>query len=436
MKPTENLESLGPFVAGETINAEENLYVEFKSIKGNKPVESIKNQSDEYAVAFLNGEGGRIIWGIDDSERKIIGVTLSTKQKDEIRRVVSDKLQVIIPHLDPTHYSLSFFSIVNDLRNKDLYLVELLIPDTESNTVYFTSSRKAFVRLNGSNKKLDGPALTEFIKRRTQSNLITSNDDVDESLRSLATRVRRIFTEHGLLPAHLPRFLETRKAPFSIKLTDLQSDSNLCRWLDEIKIEWIAQTFLIRREWIDGEDESIHQQFYFDRDPGHFFSTVSKHADQLVFEDTRDSPYAYFVRRGIGKDWEKKGDGRVFVIIAIPIASLSNERTIFKYISDFEPYSWTNHARGHIQLRAWARLLDLTKNIHCYGREVSLEIADEIWNNSIFLRGVIKNQLRHPEDDWHPEDYARSTKESMVAKATDTLPHVIEFLKQHNLPVA
>lgn len=190
---------------------------------------------------------------------------------------------------------------------------------------------------------------------------------------------------------------------------------------------------MIRRAWIDGEDEAIHEKYIFDKQPRRFLSVVSEHVDALVFRDVPAIPEAYFIRWGLGEEWSKKGESRVFVVLAIPLAQLSHERTIFKFISDFEPGPWT-YGRTNIELRAWARLLFVNKGFQCNGRETSYFTGEKLWANALFLPELIgdRNELR--KVDWHPEDYALYPGESQIAKETHTLPQVIEFLRSHQLP--
>ena len=50
------------FILNQPVSVEETRHYEFKEIKGRNPVDTIKNTVDEYVVAFLNSEGGRIYW--------------------------------------------------------------------------------------------------------------------------------------------------------------------------------------------------------------------------------------------------------------------------------------------------------------------------------------------------------------------------------------
>ena len=50
------------FVLNTVVTFEEDRRYEFKGITSARPASVIKNVADEYAVAFLNSEGGRILW--------------------------------------------------------------------------------------------------------------------------------------------------------------------------------------------------------------------------------------------------------------------------------------------------------------------------------------------------------------------------------------
>ncbi len=121
-----NRSVLDKFVLGEMVKDEETLYCEFKEIKGSKAVESIKNISDEYVVAFLNREGGRIYWGIRDSDRVVVGVQLNDKERNEVSRVVTEKLTNIRPAIAVSNIRIQLHPVYqNDQPISDLCVVEI-----------------------------------------------------------------------------------------------------------------------------------------------------------------------------------------------------------------------------------------------------------------------------------------------------------------------
>ena len=155
------------FVLNETIPIEETRHYEFKELKGRNPVRSIIEIADKYVVAYLNSEGGRILWGVND-ERKAVGVILDSANRDEIRRVASEKLGAIQPPLTPRQYRLEFHQVFDaDSPVPDLVVLEISVPKLDSRGLFYTGRGEAWVKTPGGLKQLTGPALEdEIISRR------------------------------------------------------------------------------------------------------------------------------------------------------------------------------------------------------------------------------------------------------------------------------
>ena len=158
------------FVQEQPVPFEETLFYEFKEIKGNNPSNRITKDSDEYAVAFLNREGGRIFWGVRDSDRITVGVKLDERQRDEVRRIVSENLGSITPPISVNGWNLQLH-FVYDLQGKaieDLWVIELVVSPPQEKEVFYTSKLELHVKTEGGKKKLLGPQITEFIRDRLQ----------------------------------------------------------------------------------------------------------------------------------------------------------------------------------------------------------------------------------------------------------------------------
>ncbi|RKU39274.1 hypothetical protein C6496_02205 [Candidatus Poribacteria bacterium] len=163
------------FIQGVPVPFEETLFYEFKEIMGSNPVRSITNDSDEYTVAYLNREGGRIFWGIRDQDRITTGVTLNDRKRNETRRNVTEKLRTIRPSISVEDWQLEFH-YVYDLQGgivEDLWVIELVIPSTRERNIFYTSSNDLFVKTEGGKQTLQGPEATEFILRRLQNDTET-----------------------------------------------------------------------------------------------------------------------------------------------------------------------------------------------------------------------------------------------------------------------
>ncbi|MBW4618604.1 MAG: ATP-binding protein [Cyanosarcina radialis HA8281-LM2] len=162
-------------VCHETLNFDENREFEFKEVKGGNPIDSIKNTVDEYAIAFLNSEGGRILWGINDVTKTILGVHLSNLQRDELRRVINNKLMTIEPTIDPTAFRIELHHVYDDKKQiiNDLFVIELICPKSNTQRLHFSSSGKTWVRVDGVKQLLKGSALQDWIMRRISIELET-----------------------------------------------------------------------------------------------------------------------------------------------------------------------------------------------------------------------------------------------------------------------
>ena len=163
------------FVQGQPVPFEETRFYEFKEIMGSNPARSITNDSDEYAVAFLNREGGRIFWGVRDRDRITTGVILNEQQRNEARTKVSEKLGAIQPSISPEDWQLEFHNVYDSQGGiiDDLWVIELTVPSPQKREVFYTGSGELFVKTEGGKKKLQGPGATEFILRHLQNDTET-----------------------------------------------------------------------------------------------------------------------------------------------------------------------------------------------------------------------------------------------------------------------
>jgi hypothetical protein len=158
------------FVMNKAVEVEETRYYEFKEVKSKKPLEVIKNTSDEYVVAFLNSEGGRIFWGIRGSDRHAVGVLLTARERDELRRIVTEKLNQIQPAISPTAYQINLHRIFQDdaceIVEQDRYIVEIVSPRSVNNDLYATASGEVWVKTDSGKRKLSVPGIQDEVRRR------------------------------------------------------------------------------------------------------------------------------------------------------------------------------------------------------------------------------------------------------------------------------
>jgi len=163
------LSAMVRYVLDSPVAVEETRYHEFKEIKGLNPVRAIRKIVDEYVVAFLNREGGRIYWGIRDEDRVVVGVHLNFRQRDEVRRAITDQICRIQPALAPSAYQINFHEVFKDGQPVlDLFVIEVVVPRSQTNLLYFTGANEVFVKTDAGKKRLSGLELQDEIVRRLE----------------------------------------------------------------------------------------------------------------------------------------------------------------------------------------------------------------------------------------------------------------------------
>jgi hypothetical protein len=156
------------FGLGKPVQFEESRHAEFKEVTGKNPVESIKNTADEYAVAFLNREGGKIYWGVRDGDRTVVGVSLNHSQRDALRRVVTEKLAQVTPPIPVSDFRFELHP-VRDAAGQvitDLYVCELDVPRGRADELYATGGNEVFVKTDGGKRKLNVQQIVAEDRRR------------------------------------------------------------------------------------------------------------------------------------------------------------------------------------------------------------------------------------------------------------------------------
>lgn len=186
------------FVLNNPVRFEETRHFEFKEVKGKNPVDSIKNTCDEYAVAFLNRDGGRVYWGIRDKDRTVVGVLLTYSQRDKLRRIVTEKLGNISPKLSPSAYRIELHTVGDNSHNPitDLFVVELVVPKPSSKSLYHTGGNDVFMRTDGGKKKLTVSEIEDEVKRRYTINSTYRHQAIKSPIRSLSIELEKTFNGH------------------------------------------------------------------------------------------------------------------------------------------------------------------------------------------------------------------------------------------------
>jgi hypothetical protein len=257
------------FIINKPVEVEETRYYEFKTITGGKPLNTIKNTCDEYVVAFLNSAGGRIFWGIRDSDRYAIGISLSSAERDDLRKTVTSKLNEIKPPISPTAYQITLHSVYEDetceKAIEDRYVVEIVAPRVFGDELYSTGSGEVYVRTDSGKRKLNFQEIQDEVRRRhIQRNQAESLFDKDaKPSDSIALRILYFYSSlrsDGFDYLSSPRLVnELRKRGHEVRLCwavhELVDDSDINKDLvapDSVR-EWQPDALIFERSLFVGD---------------------------------------------------------------------------------------------------------------------------------------------------------------------------------------
>ncbi|XP_052090134.1 uncharacterized protein LOC127726709 isoform X2 [Mytilus californianus] len=96
----------------------ENDQIQFKEIKSAKVPSKFSSMINKYISAFCNHKGGRIFFGIEDKEFKVVGVPLTELDKESITRIMYAKMDQTMKwgcdsksYVYGTHWSIDFLPV-------------------------------------------------------------------------------------------------------------------------------------------------------------------------------------------------------------------------------------------------------------------------------------------------------------------------------------
>lgn len=248
-------------------------------------------------------------------------------------------------------------------------------------------------------------------------------------------RFKRELIAHGLKPAYWPEFFETCKAPFSIKHSDLKSDETLLDWFDNEKLSWVCETLLIDRDWLNGEGYGPHRHFNFGIDPQKMVETLKAESENYPLEASHHRD-AIFVINSQSEHALTNTSTCVSMAYGIPICRLGNEILVTRWVVDDGAggYPWLDH-RYQSFIRMYARLAHKAFGMYTTWELLKNKDFEAFQKGELMVPEVLEKSTRFRANT-QPEDYGLLECESAVAKGADSLPPIMDFMKNQGLPAA
>lgn len=167
---TKELYKYTSIVYGTHVEFPEDLETEYKNY--NFPLgEKQKFIMQKTICGFLNTQGGRIYIGIRDSDQKVVGLELTTKDQDNIVLEVDNLLKDITPYVESHECVTCFIPLKATNKEEDYipgcYLVKIIVKKGKVNDLYFTSNL-SYERRNAKCQVLEPAELKRKIMERSK----------------------------------------------------------------------------------------------------------------------------------------------------------------------------------------------------------------------------------------------------------------------------
>lgn len=230
----------------------------------------------------------------------------------------------------------------------------------------------------------------------------------------VSKRFKQVCDDHGIEVTQIPRVFE------NITLHDLQSDDSLLIKLTPKFIEEVAKFFNVRRNWLEGIGNEIYEYRTFYKRPELFFEYLNQvKYDEWCFPFRIITPEDKF---------DLNNDNRQpFTIIFVEKVAELDDEDIFRFHLD-SGWSWS-HSPCRIEIKALAKLYWQQAHHPISIHQVPNDIYYQIENLEMIPHRYLGALITNPS----LEDYVITRQESGVAKETQELPYVDQYIQDHKL---
>jgi len=249
-------------------------------------------------------------------------------------------------------------------------------------------------------------------------------------------RFKRVLLAHEIPINYWADFFEVCKAPFTIENTDLTDEDTLLHWLNKEKTDWLCQLFLIDRDWINSDTRSPHAHYNFCQRPKRFAAVYDDESRGYPLDDMHSHRDAVFLLNTQSKRALEESSTRISMAYGIPVCQLGNEILVTRWIVDDTAggYPWLSRKYQPF-IRAFARIAHRGYGMYTTWEPLKPKDFEAFQNGDLLLPEALKRSRRVLPNN-QPEDYGLTKQESAVAKATNTLQPILDYLEKENLPGA
>lgn len=237
----------------------------------------------------------------------------------------------------------------------------------------------------------------------------------------VAERFLQAFREHGVATAQIPRLLP------EVKLDDLQSSARLLAVLTPTLLDRVAKLFGIRPQWLEGVDDRIYEYLGTYKNPRKLLDQLHGLWHRTDCQNEPDAPLR-ILSTSSHLDYRSPAHPVLAPILVEPIAMLGDE-TIYRYHIYQDGYCW-DHPPARIELKAIA--LTAYRGMHW---PLPIHVIDQRDMTALLEGRRIPRSLLDAclLTDPSLEDFVLDKAQSVVAKETEELPAVLDYMARAGL---
>lgn len=238
----------------------------------------------------------------------------------------------------------------------------------------------------------------------------------------MAERFLYVFEAHGIEVSEIPRFIA------QIKYQDLQAPSSLMAALTPAMIDATAELFGVRRQWLEGSDDLVLYPFGRRGNPDDMLNRLRSAVSASMAHGYFDRFPLRVLTTSKVLSREPGEHSALLPVIVEPIGDLG-DRSVYRCHVSGDSYDWS-HTPSRLELKAITWLLSHRLKAIVPLFQVSEEEIDDIRSgmtipSMVWRKGLVTSPSL--------EDYVLSLDESRVAKETDELVAVLDYLDTHGL---
>lgn len=237
----------------------------------------------------------------------------------------------------------------------------------------------------------------------------------DSSVNIIPDRFFELFKAHDVEPSQIPRVFP------KLTLKDLATPESLINQLTPDLIDEAATLFNVRSEWLEGIDGAIYEFSSYYKQPKEFLDFFSK-----LNIDTHYCPVRLLTCAN-KLDYQSASSQPVLLVVLEKISELG-ESHIYRFHLDSE-WDWS-HSPCRLQLKAITKILFKTYGLTVPIFKTNREQFELIANRAAFPNPYVSGGLC---TDPSLEDFVLASAYSVVAKETEELPKVDEYIEKHHL---